>query len=607
MTEPFLILHLLIKYHLLSKASGASADRVALEWFVALRHTKLRALTDQFGPIDRDGKGWLSNVFDVVGKRLALKEIIPYRRRGAKSKATSKARADNGPPAPFAMFAEIPDLVLKVAKDEKSVRLIETLDEIQEILEALDTFVGDPPRRVPLKELGPFLKLLRGEVPLSPEVLKNPPIDFEQLEQGHLNDSLSVEKLQPILNAYGAQPIFVEWMAAKPLDDVVHIKTFTPGTKLGVGCTYKFPELRLGNVDIAFVEVELTPAAKAETNYVKHPRTIDGLPQSDRHSHPGDELIWVRKGTVEVHLDNSGQRERLEKGDYVHFQAAQEHVIFNVGTEQATVWVIRFYQVRKQGTHAALAKLMQDALLRYPLVDWDRRILTLWLRQITRLSSGGPSSDADIVDLFSFARRLKLFCRHREGDPDFWDDEAHFWKRLREDSATAEITNLFEVGTPRLDGRAIVDKVCKILKIPRVLMDDCFVPSYLRGVVVRDDEWQKPPEFADDSAKNASYKIPSRSLIGSDIAINKLRLDPDPKNGSQGNSPRNDHPGSELVICLKGSAKLKYGKRRDVKFEEGEWVHYLSKTPHQVVNCSPQQGAELLVIRFYDSFSDQEA
>lgn len=90
------------------------------------------------------------------------------------------------------------------------------------------------------------------------------------------------------------------------------------------GTEYLVPNKRLaGTEDVAVVQLVLPRGAF-----------------SDCHAHTGDELMVVMSGTVEVRLGNSGLWTHLEKHDYIHFYAEQEHSVRNIGRSRAVVFII---------------------------------------------------------------------------------------------------------------------------------------------------------------------------------------------------------------------------------------------------------------------------
>lgn len=54
--------------------------------------------------------------------------------------------------------------------------------------------------------------------------------------------------------------------------------------------------------------------------------------------HAGDEMVYVLKGDVEIHLDK--ERLRLSAGDCLYFDAAQPHRSRSLGSERASTLVI---------------------------------------------------------------------------------------------------------------------------------------------------------------------------------------------------------------------------------------------------------------------------
>ena len=141
-------------------------------------------------------------------------------------------------------------------------------------------------------------------------------------------------------------------------------------------------------------------------------------------------------------------------------------------------------------------------------------------------------------------------------------------------------------------------ELSQVLRIPRVILDDVFVPGFRHCVVVnRDDGWVEPPPYA-DVMPSAEYRVPCRKLSHSDIDVNRLLLT------EGGHSPENDHPGFELLICVSGSVrlliKIDETEHQDLEIQEGSFVHYESRHRHSVhhVKGTP---AEAYVIRFMEN------
>src|SRR5207247_4228962 len=111
---------------------------------------------------------------------------------------------------------------------------------------------------LPLGELGEFLKLVRADRPkrgiFSAGRSLTPPWnweDMEDFEAGTKHDDIqTVDELKPLLDAYGATPILVEWMAADSVKHIATINKFSRPRNEGVKCTYQFPDTRLEAIDI---------------------------------------------------------------------------------------------------------------------------------------------------------------------------------------------------------------------------------------------------------------------------------------------------------------------------------------------------------------------
>jgi quercetin dioxygenase-like cupin family protein len=75
------------------------------------------------------------------------------------------------------------------------------------------------------------------------------------------------------------------------------------------------------------------------------------------HSHPEEELLIMLSGKLEVllqHPENepTEKKERIERGDFIYYNAFQPHTIHNVGTEPATYLMFKWCheETSKNGT-----------------------------------------------------------------------------------------------------------------------------------------------------------------------------------------------------------------------------------------------------------------
>lgn len=75
-----------------------------------------------------------------------------------------------------------------------------------------------------------------------------------------------------------------------------------------------------------------------------------GRASHDPHRHPQEELILVKEGTLEVHID--GKTQNAGPGSVFFYAANDAHAVRNVGDTRATYWVIN---LATPSTHTAAA------------------------------------------------------------------------------------------------------------------------------------------------------------------------------------------------------------------------------------------------------------
>jgi uncharacterized RmlC-like cupin family protein len=150
-----------------------------------------------------------------------------------------------------------------------------------------------------------------------------------------------------------------------------------------------------------------------------------------------------------------------------------------------------------------------------------------------------------------------------------------------------------------------IPKLAKQFGVFPLLLWEFLFPGMTQQVTVRSDpernDWTTMESillrFTLQEAAGVAYEIPRRTLACSDIAISRLRL-------AKGlHCENNHHPGTELLLPLRGRATVKFGPRGNERpvcqvTAHHEMAHYLSGRPHIVANDSDEE-AEMLVIRLY--------
>lgn len=210
---------------------------------------------------------------------------------------------------------------------------------------------------------------------------------------GLVDERVAYHKLQRLLAAFDdpndlkdVPALTAEWLTATPLEDVcinLPIKTFSKPpssphgstSEHGVCCRYRIAPSRLigmecGLVDFTIQGNSTPPTSRHEdrkpvsrvTELLKNlgDPGVEGIPHSKPHVHPGDEFIFVRRGTVYIQLENTGLWTPLQAGDYIHFNAEIPHAIWNVYDEEAQAVIVRFFQLDRHGTRRQQIKTLQE-------------------------------------------------------------------------------------------------------------------------------------------------------------------------------------------------------------------------------------------------------
>jgi quercetin dioxygenase-like cupin family protein len=307
---------------------------------------------------------------------------------------------------------------------------------------------------------------------------------------------------------------------------------------------YKIPQERLACSEVALVRLSLRKGER-----------------SNIHEHPGDELLFVLKGKAEFTLLHSGVSTLIGAGEYVHFWAEQKHMV--VPRESDTLMlIIRLYQAGATDTRQEMRRevdLLNPAKPLSNLTHW-------WVRQV--MASRPQKAASYVRDRIGLARLLKRMSKYNE-KRGFRPREATAIAKMREwenADRAATVANLPEIGAS--------------YDIQEFLLSHYLYPAFPGIVVVRRDNY----EPGSSKQGKYSYRVPDRNLSGADVTISELTIPPG------GEITPNHHPGTELLIPIRGSGEVFYvnGEQRTriSRFSKGEevYAHYSSERTHTVRN-----------------------
>jgi len=427
---------------------------------------------------------------------------------------------------------------------------------------------------------------------------------IEMRSEGFLE--LDPVDLQLIANAYDVPRLMLDPLCAEQVDALCNVEGresfICPGPKpYGNGASYSVPGRRLiGTEEIAFVRLVLDPKATSEDAY------------SDVHSHPGDELLFVLDGSVEVRLHESGIWNRLDKYDYIHFYSEQEHSAWRVGEAAAEVFIIRFYQLRGSGTRSEVAKgifaFLKEAFAA-TRKGTKRSLSLIWrLAEEIRLSmtpapskskrqEQAPVEHREIVDRYGLGRLLRFSWIEltRTGH-----NAVELAKKAKKLGFTRSKLDRIHHGMAPVTGQQL-RALAEIHDVPPMILFDFFYPTVRGAAVVRREsrkekaDWEKvPPSFLNGS--KADYYVPTRRLTDSDITIAWVEL-------AKGEStPANRHAGQELAVVLQGVIEVQFTSSKKpfrISAADKEIAHYQSTHTHQLTNVGSET-AIVFVVRFLE-------
>jgi quercetin dioxygenase-like cupin family protein len=422
-------------------------------------------------------------------------------------------------------------------------------------------------------------------------------------EGGEGSVDLTYRDCEFLASIYGVHRLLLDPVLAIPSDDACYVGCF--GDFLSVGdpstggfarlATYGIPDRILVDTEnVSIVSLRIEPGGR-----------------SDSHWHAGDELMFVRSGSVDVLLRSSGLRARLHEWDYVHFYAEQEHCAYNATDLPADLFILRFRPVGRR------FELLRELHARRPKPPYVSRAVRELLATVApypdreRLSVSDDSREGDglVVDRYGLGRLLQLVCTEgycRDENPPTLDELARRAEALGQDKASrlnrARLHRLHHGLSPVSEAELL--QLAAIYDIKPMLLYDYLSPVVRNAIAVRHrGERQLSPDDAGDMCpvpapyvrdSQAVYRVPCRRLADSDLAIAATEL---PKGAS---TPENRHPGHEILLPLVGIVELRFGTTLTrINAARGEFAHFHSHRRHWLLNVGDGP-AHVLVIRIYE-------
>jgi len=326
---------------------------------------------------------------------------------------------------------------------------------------------------------------------------------------------------------------------------------------------------------------------------------------SDIHWHRGDELIFVRKGAIDVLLRNSGLRARLNRWDFIHFYAEQVHWVHNTTSEPADLFILRFRPSRRRFDllRGLRTKKPRKALVSRAIRELLATVAPDAAVAVAQLEHSPPGVDSPVLDRAGLGRLLQLLSSEKfsRGLVRLTLDELARQTekigfnraklhRLHHGLAPVTMRDLLSLA-PGYGAKPILfyDYLFPVLRNaiavqqrgdPASPFDD---PGDFRAV---------PPECGGEA--NCVYRVPCRRLADTDAVFAVVEL---PRDGS---TPENRHPGHEILLPLRGKMDVRFGAASvPINTDEGVFAHFHSDRMHQLCNVGDTP-ATAFVIRAYD-------
>lgn len=385
-------------------------------------------------------------------------------------------------------------------------------------------------------------------------------------ERGMTNEKVYLPDIQLLATAYGIPELMLDPARSLPLKGLISVgcaDDFLEVSQEGVPfyghkAKYSVPKSQLeGTENVAIVQLkfEEEPSQRQKRSLPAH---------SDSHIHPGEEILYVERGEIEMRFEDTGLRSRLEAGSLIHFDARSKHSAWNLSPQGAQCFIIRFYRPETRATE------------------------TVALAGTKALSKTATTLGEEVLDGGGFGRFLQLMCSVRfRGQTAGRLSLSDLAKRTA--SFSRSKLDRIHRGEAQVLKRELRE-LAAIYEIEPMVLYNFLLPNFHTAIAVHGEE-DMVKIREDFLPKGVAYRLPRRRLASSDMTIALLTLD----RSSAATNP-NHHPGQELIKPLKGKVAIEF-EGLSATVEEGQYAHYYSHLNHRAVNKGTES-ATVLSIRF---------
>jgi quercetin dioxygenase-like cupin family protein len=399
---------------------------------------------------------------------------------------------------------------------------------------------------------------------------------------GRIRDIIQLPDIGPLAEAYGIHRPLFDSLLAKPVEDIfLHHRCSDDFMEVDHStqpsnsseATYKIPVVKLrGTDDIDIVHL-----------------VLKGGGSSTRHMHPGDEILYVlNDGAVEVQMEDTGLQAKLEKDDFIHFDAEQNHSIYSCSQQDVELLVIRFFQFHS-GERRKLSKKLSKSKSSQKVIT--RVIKDMRVSGWKGLDQKRFNEPKEIFDRFGLGRFLQLLT-----SPNFAG--GHYGLSLNTLAEKAHIAGYKEYERSdfaRLhNGEARVKReelptLAGIYGVRPMLLYNFLFPVFPYAIAIHGQADMRSVEL--DLPNGVTYMVPCRCLAFSGVTIALVILEQDAA------TPENRHPAYEFLQPLEGEVQVEFDRVVRGPIREGEYCVFDSSKMHRVRNSGCTQ-AKVLAIRF---------
>ncbi len=332
---------------------------------------------------------------------------------------------------------------------------------------------------------------------------------------------------------------------------------------------------------------------------------ISSLGRTMPHCHSGDELLFVRSGSLDLHFPKLQCLVHVDAGEYVHFYAEHLHYVTNSSASPCETWVFRIW-----GDSPRVDLWKQTCKKR--VGHGVRREALRTLRESIAPSQDSPFSGPDATGgtpaavirdrwgLAHFVSRLRSSQADERGRPPTFSQLAD-----RDAKSKINRAKLYRIhnGESKVAASQL-PFLATIYRIHPLLLCDYLAAVRRPYVRIRVDrrterEAARPEEMREldiavTGERTVNWQLPESRLANGSCVVARVVIP------AHAETTEFEHPGQVVLLSLAGKAEVRFSPDGlSLAVQESAYAHFHGRMTYKIVNPY-EVPADLLVLRVYD-------